>query len=73
MSEPKILTQLKDRVLTITLNRPEALNSIDLQLAIELCVSQKSRTIQKLVPSSSLAQEIKPLCCGDLLLFRNTH
>lgn len=72
MSEPKILTQLKARVLTLTLNRPEALNSIDLQLAIELCdIAEKAKDNSEIGAIIITGAGDKAFCAGgDLAAFQ---
>lgn len=64
MPETKLLTDLRDGVLTLTLNCPEKLNAIDNDLARSLLQALKAGAIDKTVRAIRLRGNGRAFCAG---------
>jgi 2-(1,2-epoxy-1,2-dihydrophenyl)acetyl-CoA isomerase len=64
MSEPKLLTDIRDGVLTLTLNRPEKLNAIDNELSTSLLQALDAGSADTTVRAIRLRGNGRAFCAG---------
>ena len=64
MSEPKLLTDARDGILTLTLNRPDKLNAIDNELATDLLRALDAAGTDEAVRAIRLRGNGRAFCAG---------
>jgi 2-(1,2-epoxy-1,2-dihydrophenyl)acetyl-CoA isomerase len=64
MPEPKLLTDARDGILTLTLNRPDKLNAIDNELATDLLGALEAAAANEAVRAIRLRGNGRAFCAG---------